>query len=1115
MMGLFNFLRSEASARLVTALLHSLWQAAGLALLLWLVLQFLPAKSVRARYLLSLLFLIALPVAMAVTWSALSVPERRASTPAETVLPLATAGLQSAAPGRLATGPAAPAVPRGAAHDWTAVAAALWLAGVSLMLIRATVSVAGAQRLRRRCAPLDDPAVSSLLADLCRKMGLQRRVRVLVGAVPGPAAIGLLWPAVLVPIDLLTGMPAGQMGLILAHELAHIRHYDYLVNLLQLILEALLFFNPAVYWTNRQIRKEREAACDALAVSVTGSPREYAQILVDYAARVRTRALPAFHGRDEAPMSERLRRILLGTYHPCSRLPILTLAGGLGVGLLCLGLLCAGTSLAVAQALTPQQRMQKLDQAQKDYGQALSRTPEESDKVKVHIAGVVRIEDEPPPPEMWGARRGLVTIYSKSGISSYGQNVGFYDGTFQGSVPPGAISVLVTADGYAPAMVGPRILKVGESWDDVSVVLRRGFEGRVRLTDEKGIPVVGAKVYARYVVGGVSSGQREEESDVAGLVSLAHVSAEVPVELRMLAAGYQHLTIEHKMQQQEVLTVKLQPAAASEGVVTDRDTGQPVPGAEVFVINSNGPFQYPLWGSPWYTRPEAVATLADGQGRFKLTSLRDDTKYVLFVRADYHAPAFLYDVHAGRNDLKAALGQPLYVKGRVIGSLDALPQDRGRPRISYAEPYHITPDSTNESWNGTPLDVLDDGGHFEINGLWEGTVHISAGPRRVDVPLTKAVDDLVIDLNPPAKGQDAATQPVVIRLLAPEGAEPTGTVQLVVSPPEPGTTGDNRLLRLENGQVRLDVPVQSRLLLMPGSLVGYWFEQHTKSCPATVKGESVWEVPVEPAGALIGQVLGADGQPVPDASVTPVRVRYPSGGFRLLPPPSAQIGADGRFMFTPVQYGVTYVIVASRTGQFVASGQVTVDGTAPLREVALKFPAGVSVRGRVLLPDGKPAEFAPVRLEYSTPWDHSFGTGDFRTDHSGSFEIRGVNPDAPGRYYVSIAPLRLYRQLSTEIKPNAQGLILQLERGETLKGSVIDRETGQPAPGVQVYALAMAAPYGAVDADAPTNERGEFECTRLAPVRYSLHVRQAQDVGEVTAQGGQTAAVTIQIRKSK
>ena len=85
----------------------------------------------------------------------------------------------------------------------------------------------------------------------------------------------------LLPMSALAGLSPLQVEAILAHELAHIRRHDYLVNLLQTLLETLLFYHPAVWWLSRQIRIEREHCCDDLAVSLCGDPVVYARALAD------------------------------------------------------------------------------------------------------------------------------------------------------------------------------------------------------------------------------------------------------------------------------------------------------------------------------------------------------------------------------------------------------------------------------------------------------------------------------------------------------------------------------------------------------------------------------------------------------------------------------------------------------------------------------------------------------------------------------------------------------------------------------------------------------------------------------------------------------------------
>jgi Zn-dependent protease with chaperone function len=113
------------------------------------------------------------------------------------------------------------------------------------------------------------------------RLGVTRPVRVLQSAiVQVPAVIGWLRPVVLLPASALTGLTPLQLDALLAHELAHVRRCDYLVNLVQSMIETLLFYHPAVWWVSRRVRQEREHCCDDLAVSVCGDAFAYARALV-------------------------------------------------------------------------------------------------------------------------------------------------------------------------------------------------------------------------------------------------------------------------------------------------------------------------------------------------------------------------------------------------------------------------------------------------------------------------------------------------------------------------------------------------------------------------------------------------------------------------------------------------------------------------------------------------------------------------------------------------------------------------------------------------------------------------------------------------------------------
>ena len=121
------------------------------------------------------------------------------------------------------------------------------------------------QRLRRRYVQPAEARCEAILIELRDRLRVSRPVKLLASQIAHvPMAIGWLRPVILLPISVMTGLDEDQLRAILAHELAHIRRYDYLVNILQSAIEVLLFYHPAVWWLSHRIRAERENCCDDL-----------------------------------------------------------------------------------------------------------------------------------------------------------------------------------------------------------------------------------------------------------------------------------------------------------------------------------------------------------------------------------------------------------------------------------------------------------------------------------------------------------------------------------------------------------------------------------------------------------------------------------------------------------------------------------------------------------------------------------------------------------------------------------------------------------------------------------------------------------------------------------
>lgn len=125
-----------------------------------------------------------------------------------------------------------------------------------------------------------DPIWQARLSRMAARCGLSREVRLrVVDNLSSPITAGWWHPVVLVPAALVSGMPPQLLEALLAHELGHIRRHDYLVNLVQNVIEALLFYHPAVWWISHRIRAEREQIADDFAARQLGAPQRLARAL--------------------------------------------------------------------------------------------------------------------------------------------------------------------------------------------------------------------------------------------------------------------------------------------------------------------------------------------------------------------------------------------------------------------------------------------------------------------------------------------------------------------------------------------------------------------------------------------------------------------------------------------------------------------------------------------------------------------------------------------------------------------------------------------------------------------------------------------------------------------
>jgi hypothetical protein len=315
-------------------LLHFIWQGAVLGIVYRLARPLFAGVAARYRLGIGMLAAMATSVLLTLAWLW---PD--ASAPAGAALALPLQQVTAAA------GDSALSV--GSLEDWLPYLVALWFVGASLIGLRAFSHWRRLAWLVRHAAvPL--PECAEVLARLARRFGIARRVRLLgsVG-VDTPMLVGWLRPVILLPLSMMSGFTPQQIELIIAHELGHVRRWDYLVNVLQVIIETVLFYHPVVHWISREVRDARESCCDDLVLALAeGSPVVYASTLADleqlrHDGGLAAPALAASGG----VLLDRIRRIVGNQSTLCDPLPR---SGGWPIVLI-----VAGCALLAALRLHP------------------------------------------------------------------------------------------------------------------------------------------------------------------------------------------------------------------------------------------------------------------------------------------------------------------------------------------------------------------------------------------------------------------------------------------------------------------------------------------------------------------------------------------------------------------------------------------------------------------------------------------------------------------------------------------------------------------------------------------------------------------------------------------
>ena len=312
-------LRHELAPALASALLHCLWQGALLAVAAAWTFRAMARASAAWRHTVGMFFLAAMISAPAVQFVRFT-QDAPADASSGWLGALAPAAVGEVIAEALRTSPfLAPLL------------ASTWLLGAGLMLAWHVRGLSAVAAMERDASNGLSPAQLRRLDELREAMGVVRAVTVKVTSrVLTPCTARLFKPVIWMPVSLLTRAPARQVEALLAHELAHIARRDWLWNGVQCVVEALLFFHPAVWWLGGRIRQEREHACDDLAVAACGDAVALAEALADLERR-RAGAANLLVAAAGGSLLQRVRRLLVD--QPSRRRwAALAVVGALGAG---------------------------------------------------------------------------------------------------------------------------------------------------------------------------------------------------------------------------------------------------------------------------------------------------------------------------------------------------------------------------------------------------------------------------------------------------------------------------------------------------------------------------------------------------------------------------------------------------------------------------------------------------------------------------------------------------------------------------------------------------------------------------------------------------------------
>jgi len=945
-------------------------------------------------------------------------------------------------------------------------------------------SIAASRRLFRETQPVKNERWLRQLDEICEAFGARVAVKLRTSRrILAPVVVGVLWPAIVLPLGLLTGVPRDMLRAALAHEAAHIARWDPLINLLQMGVEALLFFNPFVWLLNQAARQEREACCDAMASRWCGDPASYSEALVWWTRHsygVTLGATAAMNGNDKR-LLDRVARLL----HP-ARIPHVLTGWPAGAGWAFLvGLFFLSTAYGVrftVSQLSPSERVARIDRIMEPFRREVEPVAPPSTQKRSFSGVIVDGAGAPVAGAEWTIFSEMPNRYR--GATRDGGVTGD-DGKFAGSIPQGLLRLRVRSERFATSWATYPLAQAAEN---VRVVMSPGIDFPILCVDPEGAPIAGVRV-------GIGYEQSDGDTAVAttgddGIARLEHQFEGKLATVQFDAPGYQdtNATAVLVNAKGKPLQMTLKKAAPYVLTVVDEVDGTQLPNVEVSITDIS---PSPSTGTAW-PRWSNAGLKTNGKGMVSLQGLNPACRYAMKAKLPWRGA--LFQIAPGENSASTLrLPRERRVRLKVTNLEDIADQE-----IRIGVSQRVT--DGNQDTGSLTAPIVDGTVEAELRGLRPGPVRFHILEQWTNGPnLKDEVTDFTIEF--PKFIRPPNHKVVIICDAGRKGAAPMGSLWVNWALPEQMTYGWKGVAApITNGRAEFELPATALFTLGNGLLSGGKLDDSKKY--QVGPNPTVITVPVKPAGMIRVKVLEKDGR---------LATRMTVGGRGVSNRQDRLDIQDGAATEFPLEWYPSraielgadkYVIRAQAGNRIALSAPIRVDEYSPVKDVVLTLPEPMTREVLVVDEGGTPVPNVHLQAFLEVEGDGYTGAL-AQTDSSGLAAVIVGNGGVPAKISLRAAeanfvPVEVPIDFSRASRPR-----MVLPAGHRVAGRVIDRGSGAGVAGVDIFWMIDAnlfSPYHQT-----TDSTGRFEFTNCPSQKVFLSTRPPPE--KVVAKGQSLYAV--------